>query len=65
VPILLKSSIKGLQRGNIDSIVISKIGTGYSCPNNPLNMYAFMHKKLPKCARKKFKTNVEINFTLF
>jgi hypothetical protein len=26
------------------------LGTGFLCPNNPLNMHAFMHEKLLKYA---------------
>jgi hypothetical protein len=28
------------------------VGTGFLCPNNHLNMYAFMHEYLPKHAHK-------------
>jgi hypothetical protein len=40
------------------------LGAGFSCPNNPLNLHAFMHEKLPKYAHKKFISNIKIDFTL-
>jgi hypothetical protein len=44
---------------------LSSLETGFSCPNNPLNMYAFMHEKLPKYAYKSSTPNIKIDFTLF
>jgi hypothetical protein len=42
----------------------SLVGTGFLCPNNPSNMYAFMHERLPKYAHKKFMPNIKIDITL-
>jgi hypothetical protein len=34
------------------------LGIGFLCPNNLLNMYAFMHEKLPKYAHRKSIPNI-------
>jgi hypothetical protein len=44
---------------------VSCAGTGFLCPNNPLNMHALMLEKLQKYAHKKFIPNTRTDFTLF